>query len=155
MCGKRYNTTYGVLIEIVTRTSGGPARAMYARAEFPPQDIQDLKFLCVQEKLRHCRTPEELMDSLPTMKIMATDHLFTEVKEGHYRFNGEVLDELPQLKWYQLYNLTKDDETLTASPPPAPLEEGARSARRSAPPPPPPPPPPPEEGARSSYEDIP
>jgi hypothetical protein len=125
-CGARYMTKYGVLVEIVG-FSGGKRTAMYARAEFPPQDMQDLKCLCVRQMLRPCITPEELMSSLPKLKIVATQELFNETKEGHYKFNGQILDELPELEWYQLYNLIKEDSEL-----------GAASVSALAAPPPPP-----------------
>ena len=106
-CGKRYTTTYGVIVELIDRTIT-PAVAMYSKAEFPPQDIQDLKALCVQQKLRQAKSPKELLDSLPWMSVADQTHIFTKSKDGVFRFCNETRENLPQLEWYQLYNLVKD-----------------------------------------------
>ena len=108
VCGKRYTTTYGVIVELIDRTAT-PAVAMYAKADFPPQDIQDLKALCVQQKLREAKSPKELLDSLPWMKIADQTNIFTKEKDGVFRFGNDTRESLPQLEWYQLYNLVKDD----------------------------------------------
>ena len=63
-CGKRNTTTYGVIVELIDRSHDPPV-AMYSKAGFPPQDIQDLKALCVREKLREAKSPAELLGSLP------------------------------------------------------------------------------------------
>ena len=82
---------------------------MYSKAEFPPQDIQDLKALCVEQKLRQAKSPKELLDSLPWMSVADQTHIFTKSKDGVFKFRNETRETLPQLEWYQLYNLVKDD----------------------------------------------
>ena len=113
LCNKRYTTNYGVILEILDTSNKDSQQALYARAEFPPNDIKDLKALCVERVLNKCETPEELLKSLPILMPAARETVFREVqKKGVFHFSNEVRKNLPVLEWYQLYNLVKGYDEL-------------------------------------------
>ena len=83
------------MAELIDR-SGREEVALYALADFPPPDIQDLKALCVLNKLRHAKTPEELLESLPNMKSVDQGAIFREINKGAYNFSDEVCRNRPR-----------------------------------------------------------
>ena len=110
VCGARYKTAYGVLVELIVK--GNTKEALYCKADLPPEDMKDLKAMCVQSKLRHANTPQELLAALPTLSPQDRGTFFTETKPGVFTFTTEVCDSLPKMEWYQLYNLVKEDKEL-------------------------------------------
>jgi hypothetical protein len=102
-CRAKYKTKFGVLVEIVC-----DLRGFYCKAELPPVDLMDAKWMKVQEDYKQYDTPEALLDALPTVKPIAAERLFKKTPyEGHFAFDKHTLDELEVLDWSQLYNLRK------------------------------------------------
>ena len=58
--------------------------------------------------MREAKSPKELLDSLPFMEIADRTHIFEEVNKGVFKISDESRQSMPQLEWYQLYNLVKD-----------------------------------------------
>ena len=42
------------------------------------------------------------------MRIADRAIIFNELKKGVFKFSDETRESMPQLEWYQLYNLVKD-----------------------------------------------
>lgn len=102
MCGAKYKTKFGVLVEIVTSAS----QALYCKADLPPHDLQDAKFMKVQQDFAQCKTPEELINALPRAAPMEKAKFITKVpgRDGHFKFDYEMFAGLEKLEWMQLYN---------------------------------------------------
>ena len=73
LCAARYRTRHGVLVDIVIK--GQRQQALYAKADFPPDDIKDLKAMAVEHKLRHATRPQELLASCPTIYPSDRGHI--------------------------------------------------------------------------------
>eukprot|EP00974_Lingulodinium_polyedra_P009033 863741-Lingulodinium_polyedra.AAC.1 len=54
----------GVVAELVSK-GGKCDTPLYARMPFPPQDMQDLKFKCIEERMRGASSAQAIMDALP------------------------------------------------------------------------------------------
>eukprot|EP00974_Lingulodinium_polyedra_P084545 8184298-Lingulodinium_polyedra.AAC.1 len=54
--------------------------------EFPPQDIQDLKFKCIEERLRGAASAQAILDALPDVAKMAVPDIWQKVDEGVFVF---------------------------------------------------------------------
>ena len=59
-CRAKYKTKFGVLCEMRIGT-----QAMYCKAEIPPSDLQDAKFMKIEDELKTFKTPEELIMATP------------------------------------------------------------------------------------------
>ena len=105
---KRYSPAFGVLLEIVIDNTSNPVMGLYAMAAYPPWGMSDPLAYCVDGGLRKATSPNELLDSLPPMKLADRSIVFAQVREGIWQFAEEVLAELPSLPWHPLYNLVKD-----------------------------------------------
>ena len=42
------------------------------------------------------------------MRVADRTHIFEERKKGVFKFSDVTRQSMPQLEWYQLYNLVKD-----------------------------------------------
>ena len=51
------------------------------------------------------KTPKEVFDAIPTLKLLSSSQMLKEVQPGAYQFVGITVDELPVLEWFQLSNL--------------------------------------------------
>ena len=113
ICGTRYLTKYGVLIEI-----GRGNMALYCQGEIPPQCLYDARGMLLAMKYSMCKTPEALLDALPQIKPLGRGQFLTDVGGGVYSFNKESFRGLPKFEWNQLYNLPEVEENLRAASPP-------------------------------------
>ena len=101
--GQRYRTKFGVLTEIVDGK-----KAYYALAEFPPQGIQDAKFMAIEQSFKKRANPQELLDSLPKITPAAIGTVIMPTgRKGEYQLDRNYFKDLPKHKWFQLFNLTK------------------------------------------------
>ena len=94
--------------------------ALYCKAALPPEDMKDLTAMCVESKLRHANTPQELLAALPALSPQDRGAFFTEAQSGVFTCSTEVGDNLPTMEWYQLDNLVKEDKDLPDFPKPTP-----------------------------------
>ena len=103
MCGTRYKTRFGVLCEMFAKDTN---IAYYAKAEFPPGTLRDVKFMAIEENFRNCVTPEELLAALPKVSPRAVGTVFQPAgPRGAFRIMKSTWEALPKLEWFQLYNL--------------------------------------------------
>ena len=86
----------------------GHPKHLYMRATFPPQDMRDAKFMLIERALeKHAfQTPQELYNSLPDLRPMASEELFEAVPnhEGCYRLKPTIQD-IPEMAWEQVYGI--------------------------------------------------
>ena len=102
MCHAKYKTKYGVLVEFINGS-----QACYCRGELPPFDIQDAKFMAIEQHFGQYKTPAELLAALPTIHPLARgDFLKPTAYDGHYIFNAEMMAGLETMDWSQMYNMT-------------------------------------------------
>ena len=122
-CGARYKTTFGMLCEIVQpRLANGceSAVAMYMLAPFPPNQLQDAKFMAVEQRFAEANpTPRQLLDAIPTAIPMDRGEVLPP-RPGLRGCYALQADRLPkeQLDWNQFFNL-KPQPTPQHPPPPA------------------------------------
>ena len=103
ICGTRYKTKFGVLCEMLTKETN---IAYYAKAEFPPGTLRDVKCMAIEENFRNCVTPEELLKALPRVSPRAIGTVFRPAgPPGAFRITKSTWESLPKLEWFQLYNL--------------------------------------------------
>ena len=103
VCHTRYKTKFGVLTEILDVPK---ASAYYALAEFPPDGLKDVKMMAIEEKFKHCSTPQELLASLPKIVPWKFGTLLHPAgPKGAWHIDMKQLEGLAHLSWYQLYNL--------------------------------------------------
>ena len=112
-CHAKYKTKYGVMVEITMGT-----RAFYALAELPPVQVMDAKLMAVGEMFENFKTPEEFLEALPQIKPLDKKTFLTPTQNvGHYKFNDNMIKDVPKFQWTQLYNLRRvDDVTGKAEP---------------------------------------
>ena len=112
-CHAKYKTKYGVMVEI---TMG--ERAFYALAELPSMQIYDAKLMAVQEMYEKYKTPQEFLAALPQIKPLDRNKfLKPTLNPGHFKFNAEMIKDVPKFQWEQLYNLRRVDENTGKSEP--------------------------------------
>ena len=68
VCNKKYKTTFGLIVEITGLA--GPTSGHYAHAEFPPQALLDSKLMMIERQLEPYKTPEALLNALPSVKAL-------------------------------------------------------------------------------------
>eukprot|EP00974_Lingulodinium_polyedra_P055864 5372319-Lingulodinium_polyedra.AAC.1 len=59
---------------------------LYARMEFPPQDMQDLKSKCIEERMRGATSAQAILDALPDVTKMAVPDIWQKVDESVFVF---------------------------------------------------------------------
>ena len=110
-CTARHKVAFGVLCDIVS----GELR-LYCRAEFPPNHMQDAKFMMFEKTCEQRNTPEEPFDQLPRVSPMERGSFITSLPQpGHYNADRVTLLNLPVLNWNQHYNLVKIDRVMGTS----------------------------------------
>jgi hypothetical protein len=116
-CSARYNQKFGLIIEMTI--AGVPH---YCRANFPPQGTSDIKWMSVGLQMARdgnkFRTPEELYAQIPDAvplgdgksleKVTKSSYKPFKEIEGHYRFRGLTIDELPLFDFLKLFNFTEE-----------------------------------------------
>ena len=97
VCGARYKTTSGVLLQFIQN-----GKEMFSRASFPPQCLRQVKFASVQRTFK-AMTPDELLDIIPEAQ-MAESAVVTRHPTliGTYTYNAEALNQLPEFNWSRL-----------------------------------------------------
>ena len=112
-CEARYHCSYGVCVELIDHAAA-PPQAWYLHAEFPTEDIRDLKTLFRADKLRReghaVVEPTDLLRHLPRVTPMALGTVFHEYAPHDPRFDGHwelapgmTWDMLPTFEWSTLY----------------------------------------------------
>ena len=100
VCKTRYKTKFGVLCEMF---GSDPKIAYYAKAEFPPGSLRDVKFMAIEERFQNCVTPEELLAALPKVSPRAVGTVFQPAgPRGAFRIMKSTWETLPKLEWFQL-----------------------------------------------------
>lgn len=110
VCGCRYKTSMGVMLEMRRGDM-----SYYMKAEFPPQDIQDLKGMVVEENVpgaKNAASPDELIKLLPDFHPVSIQH-FQECNDpytgekmaGVFRANPEWMKDLPEFQWDTMYKI--------------------------------------------------
>lgn len=99
-CEARYKTSYGHLVELRISTQW-----YYCSADFMDDITRDAKFILAEQQFTECKSPEQLYNAIPTVKPHETSLIHLTEKEGCYKVEPQVLKDLPNLEWMQLYNL--------------------------------------------------
>ena len=91
-------------------------KSWYAKVEFPPQDILDLKGMVIEETVegaKQAETPHDLIKLLSDYHPVSTEHFqecmdpYTgKIMGGVYRADPEWMNELPLFEWDTMYKLT-------------------------------------------------
>ena len=80
--------------------------------------IYDAKMMAVQEMYEKYSTPKDLLAALPQVKpLNRNKFLAPALHPGHYKFNADMLKDIPKFQWEQLYNLRRVDENTGKSEP--------------------------------------
>ena len=125
-CPARYKTTWGMIVEFVLA-----GKAFYCRAPVCDFHAMDTKAMLIEQKIRHLAVtdPQALFAIIPRVAPVAVGTYFRQVllpsgqpKEGVFRFDPEVYDEMPEMQWASLY-------CWAASPDPTPLQPGTAAWR--------------------------
>ena len=91
---------------------------------------------CERESVKGL-TPADVIKSLPNIKPLDEGAIFQETaKKGSYEFRGMSIDSLPQIDWYQLYNITGVRDKKAQTPMPG-RSELTNIFESTVPPPPP------------------
>ena len=97
VCGARYKTTSGVLLQFVQ-----DGKEMYSRASFPPECLRQVKFASIQRSFK-ALTPDALLDVIPEAKTSANAVVVPHpTLMGTYIYNAEALNALPDFNWSRL-----------------------------------------------------
>eukprot|EP00974_Lingulodinium_polyedra_P083242 8059301-Lingulodinium_polyedra.AAC.1 len=64
---------------------------------FPPQDKQDLKFKCIEERMRGTPSAQAIMDALPDVHKMAVPDIWHKCMPGVYAFKPGKWEALPEM----------------------------------------------------------
>ena len=107
VCAARYKTKYGVLCEIKVFD-----RYLYCLASFPDTELQDAKFMMIEERFKKVQTPEELLKEMPVVKPLTEGEALQFEKEGVYRFGQGTLQGIDTLERDQLFNFVKANSTV-------------------------------------------
>jgi len=83
--------------------------AHYMKAPLPPNDMKDLKAMCVQRTLetegKVFYTAQDVLRNIPDAAPVGADWLFKSAIPGTFTCVADVYEKLPELDWNQLYNL--------------------------------------------------
>jgi hypothetical protein len=115
-CCTKYTTSFGLRIELVMQ--GEPR---YARATLPPQGAQDVKLMAVEMKMakekKTYNTPMELYNLIPDAIPLGSGQTLVKLTrsickpyqliEGHYHFDGMVLDDIPIWDFMAIFNFAE------------------------------------------------
>ena len=112
-CGTKYNTTFGMVVEMIDHHQNPPV-GWYMRADFPEQDIKDMKTLLRYDRLKRegvtVMDPVELLKRLPKVEPLAQGTLFVPYEPGNPDWEGhfDLVDKLkweslPKFSWTDLY----------------------------------------------------
>eukprot|EP00974_Lingulodinium_polyedra_P084549 8184364-Lingulodinium_polyedra.AAC.1 len=93
-----YRPGMGVVAELIFKGAKG-GMGLYARMEFPPQDIQDLEFKCIEERLRGPASAQAILDALPDVTRMAVPDIWQKVDESIFVFRLGKWELVPPLDW--------------------------------------------------------
>jgi hypothetical protein len=109
-CGAKYKTSFGMVVEIQVT---GHDDVYYVRAEIPPENLDDLRGLYLEETLKPS-SPEDLYQKLQkvvpqrneTMRAITRADLWPgkELVPGVCKISALVYDDLPEFKWQQIMN---------------------------------------------------
>jgi hypothetical protein len=112
ICGTRFQTNFGMLIEIFSEED-----IYYMRAPVKPFDVLDLVGLKLEDTLDG-KTPLELYDALPTKNIRETEVIRKAMEvdfwrksekkdlEGVYKVDNEFYKKLTAWNWYDIFTFT-------------------------------------------------
>jgi hypothetical protein len=104
-CNAKYRTKFGGVCELALSQDGAFS---YCAAAIPAQGIMDAKFMTVEATQGEVLTPEEFFNKIPIVKPLATACTIKETgKNGHYKFVGMKMADLPIFEWEQLFNLVQ------------------------------------------------
>ena len=99
VCGARYKTTNGVLVEFREGET-----LSYARADFPPDCMQQVKWTSIQREYKST-DPEELLQMIPEAKVLPSGCIrAVDGKEGTFWYDAEKLDQMAWMDWSLLLN---------------------------------------------------
>ena len=110
VCGAKYKTTNGVLVQFTQH-----GRESYARASIPPTHLQMVKCASVQRTHDLAVTPESLLQAIPEAAIADTDVIRPHPdKAGTYIFDRDLFEKIPHMNWHSW--LSADLLQTTAAP---------------------------------------
>ena len=94
VCGSKYRVKYGVMVEMVSNN-----QTFYMKAEFPTQEIEDLKRMAVDQLEKHgdLTVSEEFLTRFPDAHPCSENSFRKTEFEGVYRLHPEFLAKLPML----------------------------------------------------------
>ena len=99
VCGARYKTSNGVMIQLVCDGVDS-----FVRATFPEHGMQQVKWTNVQRTHKHATTPEALLQAIPEAAIHP-NRVIQPVQgtPGSYFFEGKLFDSIPCFDWAKLF----------------------------------------------------
>jgi hypothetical protein len=100
VCGARYMTRFGVLIEIVQ-----PHAVSYMLADYPPDTIGDVRAMAMEREHDRASTPAELFAAVPNLVPASELHLEL-IGSGIYSITSQAeLLACGTFKWAQMFTL--------------------------------------------------
>jgi hypothetical protein len=110
ICGTRYVTNYGMLIEIFSN-----GETIYMRAPVKPFDVIDLAGFKFEDELKP-ETPEALYAAIPTKAMKVTEVVRRAVSkddwkrggdlEGVYKVDNAFYESLPTWNWFDIFTFS-------------------------------------------------
>jgi hypothetical protein len=100
ICGAKYKTSFGVLIEIVQQHA-----VSYMMADYPPDSIGDVRAAAMEREHANANTPAELFAAVPNLVPESKLHL-QPIDQGVYSITSHAeLLACGTFKWAQMFNL--------------------------------------------------
>ena len=96
MCGARYTTANGVLVQFTYQ-----GNESFARAEIPPAHLQMVKYAAVQRAHSGAVAPESLLTAIPEVALVSTNVIKPHpTLRGTYTFARDLFERIPLVNWH-------------------------------------------------------
>jgi hypothetical protein len=119
-CGAGFKARFGMMVQIVKFLGTDQEEDFACRAEIPPKEVEDLRAMYLEGKLRPS-SPEELYSAIPTTLPSVSSGVFRKARpqeiyypspdsgndptHGVYKVvDSGVFESLPKFSWWQIFN---------------------------------------------------
>ena len=103
-CSRRFNATWGQIVEISRCTHGGSVERMYVRADVPSWDVEDIRAMSLERTLDPAN-PRALYDQVRRVEPSVDDVIIKDT-EGHKHVRDmATYVAMPVFRWVEIFNL--------------------------------------------------
>ena len=98
---------WGLIIQVYVNGAAG-----YCKASFPPQEVQDLQAMCIEQSFPTMKDPKSLLDAAIDCKPLA-DNIFTKYCEGVFVIKEwDKIEALEEWPWHKIFDIPNFKEQL-------------------------------------------